>query len=382
MSGPSQLLQLHIRRRERGVTLIEIMVGLVIGLIATIIITQSLKVAEGQKRSTTSGSDAQVNGALALYTVRRDIQNAGYGLSTRQSALGCDTHGRRGGTDATWSLAPVVITDGASGAPDTITLLYADKADPALAVNVVSDHAQTATEFMVATPVSFAQGDVLLAVPKTIDANDWCTVLNVSAVVNDAAGHHIQHVVNGASPWNPTPGTVLPVAGYPTGSYVIDIGRLVRHVYSVNTVSHTLQQTETTTDMAAGAAGTALDLYSEVVNLQAMYGKDTNNDGVVDTYDNVTPTDPISWAQVKVIRMAVVARSAQYEKDAVTTSNPVWDMGVRATDVAVAGASSCGISQCISLKVDNTTGSTTDWQHYRYKVFDAVIPLRNVLWSQ
>lgn len=362
--------------RTRGVTLIELMVGLAIGLIATLIITQSLKVAEGQKRATTSGNDAQVNGALALYTLRRDIQMAGYGLSARAGALGCDTRGRKNGTSTAWSLLPAVINNGASNAPDTISVLYADKSGPALPVNVVANHAQAATEFMVATSVSIESGHVLLAVPKTIDVDNWCAVLNVTGVVDDAGGHHVQHAVNATAPWNPDPATFLPVAGYPQGSYVVDIGRLVQHEYSVAAATRTLQLKEFTTDMAAGASTTS-DLYPEIVNLQAMYGKDLSNDGVVDQYDNDTPTTAAAWAQVKVIRVAVVARSAQYEKEEVTSAEPVWDMGVRKTDVTVAGATDCGISQCVTLKTDGLA----DWKHYRYKVYDAVIPLRNVLWG-
>ena len=79
--------------------------------------------------------------------------------------------------------------------------------------------------------------------------------------------------------------------------------------------------------------------------------------------------------QVLALRVAVVARSDQYEKENVTFNNPSWDVG---TEVAASlGAVACGISMCLPLKVD----SLPDWQHYRYKVFDTVIPLRNMLWN-
>ena len=74
------------------------------------------------------------------------------------------------------------------------------------------------------------------------------------------------------------------------------------------------------------------------------------------------------------VRVAVVARSAQYEKEEVTSTNPLWDVG---TAIAIAGTATCGASKCLSLKVDYLT----DWKHYRYRVFDTVIPLRNMLWN-
>ena len=63
------------------------MVGMVIGLLGVIIIMQIFAVAEGQKRTTTSGADAQTNGNIALFTIERDTRQTGYGMSL--SALGC-----------------------------------------------------------------------------------------------------------------------------------------------------------------------------------------------------------------------------------------------------------------------------------------------------
>ncbi|MGH8648765.1 MAG: PilW family protein, partial [Burkholderiales bacterium] len=90
----------------------------------------------------------------------------------------------------------------------------------------------------------------------------------------------------------------------------------------------------------------------------------TNNDGVVDVFNETAPASGAEWAAVLAIRIAVVARSGLYEKDEVspatirlwedsatspTTTGPVWTL-------------------------------TSDERHYRYKVFQTVIPLRNMLW--
>ena len=56
-------------RMDNGFSLVEILVGMVIGLFGIIIITQIFALAEGQKRTTTSGSDAQTNGNIALYSI-------------------------------------------------------------------------------------------------------------------------------------------------------------------------------------------------------------------------------------------------------------------------------------------------------------------------
>lgn len=49
---------------------------------------QVFSAAEGQKRSTTGTGDAQSNGAMALYSLQRDIRQAGYGLNAL-NVLGC-----------------------------------------------------------------------------------------------------------------------------------------------------------------------------------------------------------------------------------------------------------------------------------------------------
>src|SRR5689334_15387844 len=77
------------RSRIAGFTLIELMIGVLIGLLASLAVTQVMVNSEGQKRTTTSGSDAQVNGALALATLQRAIQSAGYGFAANPTSLGC-----------------------------------------------------------------------------------------------------------------------------------------------------------------------------------------------------------------------------------------------------------------------------------------------------
>lgn len=84
------MLSLHFpvrtRRHEQGFTLVEIMVAMVIGMLGVIIIMQMLSTFEGQKRTTTGGDDANNAGAIALFGMVQDLQQAGYCFSTSASA--------------------------------------------------------------------------------------------------------------------------------------------------------------------------------------------------------------------------------------------------------------------------------------------------------
>ena len=139
--------------------------------------------------------------------------------------------------------------------------------------------------------------------------------------------------------------------------------------------------------MTSGGAGVALALRRSTENgfrTDQRMDRDTTctdtTTGPIDSYDNVTPTTNAGWLQVMAIRVAVVARSGQYEKDAVTSVDQnstgiLWDVG---TAAPVAGSATChGTSKCLTLKLD----STANWTNYRYKVYDTVIPLRNLLWK-
>jgi len=115
---------------------------------------------------------------------------------------------------------------------------------------------------------------------------------------------------------------------------------------------------------ASTAAFTTTDAVTNIVNLQAVYGKDTDSDGSVDTWNATAPTTQAEWEQVLAVRIAVVARSERDEKEEVTPSAlaPSWTVG--------------GTTSSLIGNLDSTTRG-----RYRYRVIDTVIPLRNMIWS-
>lgn len=94
-----------------GFGLVEIMVGLVIGLIAILVALQVFSVSLGQRRTTTSGGDAQQSGMISLYLLERDLRQAGYGI--KSLAAPCKS--------------PPVSVTGTAGA-HAITVMYSKSA--------------------------------------------------------------------------------------------------------------------------------------------------------------------------------------------------------------------------------------------------------------
>src|SRR5690606_31409624 len=113
------------RSSQKGVTLVELMVALVIGSIATLVIQQVMAVFEGQKRTSSGGSDAQVNGGVALFSIEREIRQAGYGLFGGTGSLcplGINIFYNGTTTSNGGALRPLVIQDGGAGS-DAIEFL-------------------------------------------------------------------------------------------------------------------------------------------------------------------------------------------------------------------------------------------------------------------
>lgn len=355
-------------RRQAGFTLVELMVGVLIGLLATTAVTFVLVNSEGQKRTTTSGADALVNGALALSTVQRTVQSAGYGFAAAPAVIGCalssDYGGAASGLPAT--LAPVVITQGAAGAPDTIRVFSSGKKTFAIPLPVVG-YAVGDPDFSIASVRGIETGDLVVAA-KSVGSP--CEMFRVTGI---ASATRINK--DPADPWN---GPNYPANAYSDSHVLINMGAPVDVTYSIDVDSNSLRSSSLYIDAGTGAPSydaAPVELFPNIVNLRALYGKDTDGNGSLDQWDNVTPATNADWLKVLAVRVAVVARSAQYEKEEVTQADLAWDVG---SAVAVAGSAACGASKCLTLMV---SASDANWKHYRYRVFDTVIPLRNMLWN-
>lgn len=369
-------------RQSKGFSLIELMVSLLIGMITVVVVMQVLAFSEGKKRTTTTGSDAQINGNLGLFTIEREAKNAGWGIVGLLSAVGCPVKAQKGtDPEMTITLAPVLITDGASGAPDTIQFLSSSKG-VALPTRIAVDHPDTAANFFVDSDLGIEDGDLMVAVPAT-DTSKWCTLFQVTNDPNPGNGNSQgeglgQNKVihnSGQSDWNHPGNSNFPTNGYVAGDYLINLGTMINHIYSIANVGSTnppraLQLT--IFNLASGGTTVTNELYPHIVDLQAQYGKDdgsnsgTADDGLVDGWDNVTPTTNAGWRQILAIRVAVLARSVNPEKEAVTFNAPSW----------------VGGTFNMSWDASTSVWGDASWTHYRYKIYETIIPIRNLIWRQ
>lgn len=362
---------------QQGLSLIEMLIGVLIGMITTVVVFQAFSLNERQKRVTTGAADAQTNGALALFSLERDVRMAGFGLETDFAAK-CNTTysyfdnggGAAGPIPGMDAVAPLIITDG-GGSSDQIAIVYfADPADSNFSMPSYTTLRSTMPQPSAELNVSNTDGCKENSLAIVQQAGN-CMVMEVTQVQDSAL--KVQHNPGGA-------GTAAKPVYNPKNPYMVDnnwpafakdavvrcgFSRPTQRTYRLN-ASRALEVADT------GAA--ALSLAPEIVSLQAQYGiSDTANSNKVTAWSDATG----AWAapaltrelgkRIKAARVAVVARSSEYEK-------PQPGQGCATTTQAMLDAWS-DWADFSSVK------ALPDWQCYRYKAFETVIPLRNMLWA-
>jgi len=354
--------------KQRGFTLIELMVGLALGLLASLAIFTAVTSFETQRRVTAAGADMQQNGLLALYSLEQDLRMAGFGVVVPASPL---TPGSLpciqivSAAGVVMDSAPVRIIDGGNG-PDTIITHRLESETGGIITGGSSAHLASnltaLSSIAVDTTLAIHLNDNLL-IP---DAGNKCSLLKTSAVnpPNNIA-------VTGTQP----AGTVA------AGTSIINLGATTPAPPDLKYEISSLNLRHTDNNGVA-------DVASNIVNMQVQYGvANVGSQSVACWTDAVNnnagaaPCGGFNWStsspsnlsvtpsasqfrQIKAIRVAIVARSSQR-----AAANACVAAAMPNTWNAVAALNQSGIANW-------------GWGAcYRYKVYQTIIPIRNVIWG-
>jgi len=350
--------------KQKGFSLVEIMVGMAIGLLGMMVIMQVFAVTESGKQTTTSGGDAQQKSALSVHTIEHDIRMAGYGITGVPALMGCKIFGynaSRSPTTFDFVLAPVVITQGTGNLPDSITVTYSTSSVMNAPASITQAMPTPSAAYKVNNRYGFAPGDLIVIA----EAGKDCTL---GQVTDTPGGGQSDNVIHNSGQYKNSDGHNVPAdynkpggvsnVTYTTTAKLYNLGPLpISNVYSIinnslNLFTNLTANNETIAD--------------NVLDLQAQYGVDYPvEDGVVDSYrvsadfDNNGTTTGLEYSQVLSIRFGLIARSTKRESSCnVTTVVPTWAGGAF-----------------------NNITANADWQCYRYRVFETTTPLRNMLWT-
>jgi len=377
-------LQQH--KGQRGFSLIEILVGMVVGLVVTIIIYQVVATNEGVKRTTTAGADTQQNGIFSLTTIERDIRAAGWGIPAVSSMV-CTifyTYFNDGATSGPVPNFPgtaLRITDGgtAPGASDSITMMWGSS----VRANVPNTLLQNVTLIPTGTAAASIQPASKVGVSGTggfmwvTDDTANCMVAQITAVAPNPVSPTtviLSHdPVVSPSPAQPNynaPASFMTANAWPVSFNanvrMFDVGALTQRTYSIVNGSLMAQ------DRFSSAEN--MQVSNNVVSLKAQYGISDAGGQTVNKWVSATVNADGNWAlptandmrRVKAVHLAVVVRSPLKEKPTAGTSS--------CATTTVAPTSWPG-GPVIDLSND------PDWMCYRYRTFETVVPMRNVLWA-
>jgi len=345
---------------QRGFGLVEVIVGLVLGMIGSLVVLQVYSVSEGYKRTSTGSGDAQQNGALALFAIERDVRRGGYGM-TDIYGLDCKVQAYdelRVGVK-TFELkfsGPVVITQGAGGAPDSFTVTYASSGLIPNPAALGKAYNGTSAEFKVSQRYGFQEGDMMVAYQPGKD----CSLYEVT---NVPGGGLSDQIIHNSGTYENADGIRVPARFNPPGGIGIAYDAKEAVIYNLGSLpqsrTYSVSANRRLTVDDAFDTQPTMEVADEVVNLQAQYGKDTSAtpDGVVDLWDEVTPTTPDAWSRVLAVRVAVLSRSNLREKDEVTATPGIelWPGGP---------------SHAIDAEA----------RHFRYRTYETVVALRSMIW--
>ncbi len=352
------------RKIQTGFSLIDVMVGMTLGLIGILVMLQMLSTFESQKRTTSGSDDAQNSGAIAVYGIERDIRQAGYGIDA-QRLLGCNILLRPGATLN--AIGPVTINPtsipgyGRDTNTDSIMVVYGNSNGPEEG-DAITAQPITPNVYTVQTQPSYTVGDQVIA--QYASRQTPCS-LNLDTIQVVTPGDVNVTAVAGVATvmtTNTSPG-ITPVL-YNLGQsptvlvYAVRNGNLAVCDYMVNNCSSPTLAAINTANEAAW-----IPIAGNIVSLKAQYGRDTTVGpmvGIVDTYDQTTPSSASStytcdWARISAVRIALVARGSI--GSSVTTAAPTW-----------AGSAAAPID----------LSSFANWKNYRYKVLETVVPMRNI----
>jgi len=402
--------------RQSGFGLVETMVGILIGLVVLLVIYNVLSLAEGYKRTTIGVADTQTTGLFAQFVLNREISNGGNGIAIGLPDFGTCNNGPSGVGDWRLKPIPVLITDsGNNNVSDGIVVFYSNTflvANPVLFLNAVTTPAQ----FNVQSPNGFKNGDWVIATDKI--ANCW--LARLTAAPTPDAFNAAQGGVDLA--YAPAPGA--PIA-FPAVGKVINLGQdngqIDRVQYTVDAAKRQLNS-QVLNPAPGVAVQPVLPVAQNVVLVKAQYGIDPTDTNIISAATapagfwtsavaaaanpanttgadyscnnssndalfancnfgvNATGSPPptvlptVSIRTIKAVRVAVVVRSEEYDKDPALVNQPsqyLFNCSAN-TNAACQGR----------IKIDNAAAGGVIADGYRHRIYETTIPLRNLIWNK
>lgn len=386
---------------QRGLTLIELLVALLISSILTLAIFAVLVLGEGRRRTTTAVNDTNQAGNYAAYVLDKLIRSAGSGfVQAADFAYGCAIHASGAAqvlprtaalpapfaavnTGLTFRLAPLLIaedgtTPGVSGeASDALIVMAGTKGYGELPVPF-SDFPGTGTLNLV-NSISFRPNDIVLLADQQAPAGGVapCLVTQVASTFAGTGGTAVTSVPVGGTYHKATVGTVN-FAGFTTEARAINLGSMAGSTPPVMMVLGVGDDNTLFSYDLLQAPAAALPIADSVFEMHAVYGVDGDDNGTVDTWEEPagdfafaaltagTPAAAGVLRTIRAVRVGLILRTSLQERDNGTPGEDVTTPGPLTLFADLPG-------------ITYTRALTSAEQRFRYRTIETTIPLRNAM---
>ena len=289
----------HDLRNQRGFTLIELMISLVIGLLLSAAIVKIYADTSQIYRFQSAVSEVQENGRFASAFLRRTARLAGnFGCDASKPISGSTGIPAGLGFVVGTTAQPIGGVEGGGLDPDELIL----RGSTGGGVRLTSTPGGAAVDLEVESRSGITNPlDVRRDIFGVISDCETTHIFKIDRVRTAAANDTIEHTGTGAI-------------------YTTDKGARVQEIEEVrycigpaeaSTPENGLRALKRLRNPSAGQTcrRDGEELVEGIQNLQVRYGIDTNNDGFANRYITAPAAGSTDWANVKTLRVEVVARS-------------------------------------------------------------------------
>jgi type IV pilus assembly protein PilW len=388
--------------KHKGMTLVELMVAMTIGLGITLAISSVLIASDSQKRKSTSTNDAEQTGIYGYYAIDKVLRGAGSSLAgsaypTDVGVLGCHLNagaifprvpafpqpfaGFLGGAAGTLNVAPVLIGKNQSqGGSDILMVMGGSGSAGGVSRQITGGGNATTT--ILDNTVGFANNDLVLVSQNGVPE---CLMEQVAGIVPPALNLGGIYYTAAAGATN------MASLAASTSTYVTPLGNAgannIQFVLLGVGNNRTLYSYDLLQNLKL-VGGAAVDnvqaIADGVVQMNALYGIDTNGDGIQDQWAaptvglnppawdiNTVMNNPAQMRQIVSVRIALVIRGEYYDRGGGTAAAPLPVSPPTLTIFnGLVDSAGTPLAQVINLAGE---------RQYRYRVFEFTVPLRNML---
>lgn len=339
-------------RPARGVSLVELMIGLVVGLLVSLAAVSSLRIFGASQSQGTVTGGGLLSAASAMGAIKNDVAAAGLGFFDGRLPL-CSTMNLSMGTGAMINgiaFAPLQVTR--EPANDRLDLIYGSDVAAGATVPLAAPSDGSSIDTLSTLPAAVGQ-TVMLAPIST----GLCTVRSVTAVTPGTAD--TPQVLSFANTGAHNKFAFTTAPAYAARGRVTLLGALQWHRYRVIDNNLVLEQP---------LDGSSAVLVRNVIGFRVEYGISDVGGSTLQAWQNAGDAgwgslSAASISRVRAVRLGLLVRSPQREKPD-------------------AGGNCVATSAKPRLFGTEVEPDVSDWRCFRYRSSAIVVPLRNLVWGQ